>query len=513
MRIHLIGIGGIAMGNLAAMLKEAGHQVSGSDHSLYPPMSEKLADWGIEVYPFSAGNLKNADLSIVGNVISRGNPEVEYILNQNLPRLSMPQALSTFFLKDRQPIVVAGTHGKTTISFLLDHILQTAGKKAGLFAGGIRKDGMAGFRIGDAPYFVIEGDEYDSAFFDKGAKFLHYNPRYLILTSIEHDHADIYADEESYQRPFSYLLRLIPSQGLIVACADSKAVRNMLRSYHLAPVEWYAEQKESKQKKGKQKESEYRENKQKEGEQQERWEGRRRESSAKSAKTVSLNSSSSGRRQVVFPYVGAVEPFSLSGRHNRLNAFATVLLAKHLQIPADTIREALISFPGVLRRQQTRLTLNHFASGYRLSFIEDFAHHPTAVAATLQAVREDYPGRQLHLLFEPRSASSHNKRFQEDYFNAFRKADHIYLTDLFQPDRMPTSRRLKVRAIAESLNQGRSKNNPKARYASNPQKLLQQVQKNFRPSPKGDVLLALSNGNFGGIYSELELFLKEYPFL
>ncbi|MEQ9367168.1 MAG: Mur ligase domain-containing protein, partial [Leptospirales bacterium] len=222
MHIHLTGVGGVAMGNLAAMLKQSGHSVTGSDGPLYPPMSDKLRDWGIPVRAFDERNIRSkdggdVDLVVIGNAISRGNAEVEYVLNERVPYMSMSAALSEFYLKDKEVIVVAGTHGKTTTTFLIDHLLSAGGVSPGLFAGGVRGDGMDGWRVSpESPYFVIEGDEYDTAFFDKSAKFLHYRPRYLVVTSIEFDHADIYENERLYRRSFERLLRLVPSAGLVV---------------------------------------------------------------------------------------------------------------------------------------------------------------------------------------------------------------------------------------------------------------------------------------------------------
>ncbi|MCE9499240.1 MAG: UDP-N-acetylmuramate--alanine ligase, partial [Leptospira sp.] len=216
MKIFLIGIGGIAMGNLAYMLKSIGHDVSGSDENLYPPMSTKLDEWGLNPkIGYNAENVRSSDLVIIGNAISRGNPELEEVLNTGMEYMSMPQAIGHFFLKKKKVIVIAGTHGKTTTTFLLHHLLKETGFSPGLFVGGIRKDGLPGFEIGQGEYFVIEGDEYDSAFFDKSSKFLHYKPYYLILTSLDFDHADIFPDLESIKVMFRRVLNLVPSKGKV----------------------------------------------------------------------------------------------------------------------------------------------------------------------------------------------------------------------------------------------------------------------------------------------------------
>ena len=515
MRIHFLGIGGIAMGNLAAMLKQQGHQVSGSDHQLYPPMSDKLQKRGIPVENFSAKNLKGADLCIVGNVISRGNAELESLLNQPaLNYMSMPQALWKFFLKEKLVIACVGTHGKTTSSFLLDHILDAAGLQSSLFAGGVRGDGMEGFRLAKGEYFVIEGDEYDSAFFDKGPKFLHYRPRYLLLNSVEYDHADIYPDPESYALAFQRLLQLLPEQGLVVACKSNVGVRRLLRNYKLAPIQYYDSFK-------------------------------RRSQKTALRLTGAKTKGGAAKKKYDLSFIAELDNFALKGEHNRNNALGAALLALHLGLSLSTIQKALQSFPGVLRRQQVRFqsqkrsanisagsagtgsAANSRASNRNaaasLIFIEDFAHHPGALAASLAAMRENYPRHRLHVLFEPRSATSHRKIYQAEYTQHFAKADRVYLCEVFNLKKVSAQERLDVRSMVKTLNhiarrqrgrdhkKDRSKIkasfSPLAFYGKDPQSLLELFQKNFRASPQGDLVLALSNGSFGGIYTQIEKFL------
>lgn len=464
MKIHLTGVGGVAMGNLAAMLKRTGHTVTGSDSALYPPMSEKLKDWGIEAFRFDEKNLEDADLVVIGNVISRGNPEVEAVLNRKIPYMSMSAALKEFFLKGKDVIVVAGTHGKTTTTFLIDHILATAGKAPGLFAGGLRSDGMNGFRVSDSPYFVIEGDEYDTAFFDKASKFLHYLPRYLVLTSVEFDHADIFHDFREYSLSFQRLLRLIPSEGLVIGCADNEGVKNVLKDHQLSPVEWY---------------------------------------SRAAAKGVS--SFVRKGALVEFPYAGTVEELPLIGDHNISNALAAVLLARRLGISADSVRMALRTFPGVLRRQQVRAQKRVGESEVRL--IEDFAHHPTAVKETILAVRQAYPGFRIHALFEPRSATSHRSVFQAEYARALASSDSVYITDVYDRKKVDASSLLNVKKIVADISK-RKGGKTEAFFAKDPQALLAMFRKKFRPSKKGDIILIMSNGAFGGIYPELDTFVR-----
>ena len=483
MRIHLIGVGGVAMGNLAAMLRQSGHTVTGSDHELYPPMSDRLREWGIEALPFDARNLDRADLIVLGNAISRGNAELEHLLANSLPCLSMPAALYEFFLKRKNVIVVAGTHGKTTTTFLIDHILATAGHAPGLFVGGVRADGHAGFRVSDSPFFVVEGDEYDSAIFDKGPKFLHYRPRYLVLTSVEFDHADIYSDLEHYKRSFRHLVRTIPGNGMIAADLSDEGVRSVLSGYSLAPVEWYCDASRAEEFRG----------------------GLERSGTPSS----SIATFERNGRRVDFSFPGTVEPFALLGAHNTANALGAALVARAAGTPPRRVAEALESFPGVLRRQQIRVDLAA-ADGYgAVTLIEDFAHHPTAVSATIEAVREAYPGRRLHALFEPRSASSHRNVFQERYADAFDRADAVYLTDIHNPGKVAAGERLDVPALCRAIESQESGAGRKSvTYAGDPAELLGRFRAAFERSSAGDVVLAMSNGAFGGIYPELEAFLR-----
>jgi UDP-N-acetylmuramate: L-alanyl-gamma-D-glutamyl-meso-diaminopimelate ligase len=467
LRIHLIGVGGVAMGNLAAMLRHIGHSVSGSDVPLYPPMSDRLAEWGIEILPFDARNVKGADLCIVGNAISRGNVEVEEILNSGIDYTSMSAALSRFFLKGRRVIVVAGTHGKTTTTFLTDHLISVVDRPPGLFAGGVRGDGMNGWRVSDSDLFVIEGDEYDTAFFDKHSKFLHYRPRHLILTSVEFDHADIFKDLDDYETAFRRLLRLIPSNGSVVACADYPAVVRILDGYALAPVRLYC--------------------------------------SDSSAGHASIRRE--GNR-VDFGDFGVCERFPLIGDHNALNALAAVTVLRDIGFDPRKLVDALPSFPGVLRRQQIRVDRERCGpAGASITVIEDFAHHPTAVQKTLEAVRRAYPGRKIHALFEPRSASSHRSIFQSEYGGAFGDADSVYMTDVFNPGKVHDEIRLNVRAVLEEIRSRRSTLSGatiETHFAEGPERLFDLFAEKFRPNAAGDAIVIMSNGSFGGIYEKMD---------
>lgn len=457
MRVHITGVGGVAMGNLAAMLKSQGHRVSGSDKDLYPPMSDRLREWKIDAMPFNAKNVSDADLCIIGNVISRGNAEVEEILNRGLPYMSLPQALYEFFLKKRRVIVAAGTHGKTTTTFLMHHILSSCGIRAGLFAGGVRADGMDGFALPESDVFVIEGDEYDSAFFDKGSKFLHYRPRYLILNAVEFDHADIFQSFEDYALSFRRLLRMIPGNGLVAANHDDAGVRDVLKNYSFSAVEWFG----SRKKKG-----------------------------------VFSFKRSGGRLQL--DGLGSTDQFPLIGDYNARNALAASRVALALGLSPARILKAMESFPGVLRRQQVRVNRTDLP----LTLIEDFAHHPTAVLQTIQAARQSFPGRQVHVFLEPRSATSHRNIFQKEYAAALCRADAVYMCDVHNPRKVAASERLNVRKVLADARLLRRQ--LRVFFGKEPADLVSAFRSQFVPARKGDVILLLSNGAFGGIYMQME---------
>ncbi|MBI3394472.1 MAG: UDP-N-acetylmuramate--alanine ligase [Spirochaetia bacterium] len=370
--------------------------------------------------------------------------------------------------------MVSGTHGKTTTTFLIDHVLSAAGKKPGLFAGGVRADGMDGFRLSDSPYFIIEGDEYDTAFFDKSPKFVHYRPKVLVLTSVEYDHADIFPDLKSYRQAFERLLQLIPSQGIVVACREDKGVREILKEYKHSPVDWYDK------------------------------------------KCFRRDGDS-----VDFDLAKRIHRFPLPGDHNALNACAAIRVAHHLGVSAEKIRFALGGFPGVLRRQQLRLEVQvpiherAKKTGGRVfapaALVEDFAHHPTAVRETIAAVAQRYPGRRITAMFEPRSASSHRELFRKDYTSAFKLADDVILCDVFNKKKVAKPELMDVKRIARDLaamkKAGRSPKG-KAQYAADPKAAFNLFRKSFKPSPQGDVILMMSNGAFGGIYSTMDDYLK-----
>jgi UDP-N-acetylmuramate: L-alanyl-gamma-D-glutamyl-meso-diaminopimelate ligase len=454
MKIFLVGIGGIAMGNLARMLQEIGHEVSGSDENLYPPMSDQLVNWGLSPKKgFSAENVKGQDLVIIGNAISRGNPEVEEILNSGIPYISMPEAISQFFLKGKKVIVVAGTHGKTTTTFLIHYILKEIGLAPGLFVGGIRKDGFPGFEVGKGDWFVIEGDEYDSAFFDKGSKFLHYKPYYLALTALDYDHADIFSDLEAIRVQFRRLLNLVPGLGRVFFWKGSKELQSLLKGFTYSPSEAYE----------------------------------------------------LGNRDSILAYKKGVLEWrsdklkirpKLLGIHNYRNAEVALRIALSISPELkEKIQEAFLTFPGVKRRQEIRYEDNHTV------VIEDFAHHPVAIQETVRAIADAYPGFQVISLFEPRSATSHRNVFQKDFAKSFMGSALVMVTEVYNTKKVSKDSKLDVKKLcSKTLSLSRAL----GVYCKNPKDLLGKLKKMILAfKDEKVVILAMSNGAFGGIYPDL----------
>lgn len=460
MKIFLIGIGGIAMGNLAKMLSDLGHEVSGSDENLYPPMSEKLKEWGLSTYTgFDPKHLKGIDLVIVGNAISRGNPQVEEMLSRGMDYMSMPQAISHFLLKGKKVIVIAGTHGKTTTTFLVHHILKEAGLSPGLFVGGIRQDGHAGFEIGKGEYFVIEGDEYDSAFFDKGSKFLHYRPFYLGLTALDFDHADIFPNLESIQIMFARLLRLVPKNGKVFYYKKAKALEEICKNFPYTRIESFTlGDKDS---------------------------------------LLTLN-----KNQPVLQETKTPIQTKLIGKHNFRNIELALRITKEiLGKKFSKAIQALATFPGVKRRQEVLYQSENSI------LIEDFAHHPVAIQETIQAVKMAYPNYKIISLFEPRSATSHRNVFQKEFSYCFTGSEVAFITEVFNLNKVSKQERLNVKQLVKEI-----PNNAKissAVYSKTPQELPRLLETYLKKNPlKKIIVLAMSNGAFGGIYPNLIELLK-----
>ena len=468
--IHLIGICGTAMASLAGMLKQKGFQVTGSDAAAYPPMSDFLSGLGIPVaQPFDAKNLEpRPDLVVIGNAISRGNVELEYVLDQRIPFCSLPQLLHDEFLKGKEVLVVAGTHGKTTTTSMLAWIFHSAGLDPSFLIGGIAENFGSSFRLGTGKYFILEGDEYDTAFFDKGPKFLHYFPDAIILTSVEFDHADIYKDLDAVETAFRRLVNLIPRRGRILAFdgvvgehTDSPSLERCL-SKAFCPVERYGAGPLAN------------------------WKVTNlRLDPGRTTWTIEHN----GERWAEFE-------FALAGEYNVWNATAAAGMASSCGIPVDTIAAALRSFKSVKRRLEVK------AQVHGITIIDDFAHHPTAIAGTLKALRARYPGSRLWAILEPRSNTLRRRVLQSDLARSLAQADQIVVANVFRSEAVPKNERLELPALASEIQQ----NGRPARLLADADAIVQTIAPELR---RGDVVAILSNGGFGGIYEKLPARLKQ----
>ena len=455
--IHLIGICGTAMASLAGMLKQRGHQVTGSDVAAYPPMSDFLSSLNIPVaQPFSEKNLEpRPDLVIVGNAISRGNVELEYVLDQRLVYQSMAQVLHDEFLVDRERLVVAGTHGKTTTSSLSAWMFTEGLRAPGFLIGGIPENFGSSFALGEGREFIIEGDEYDTAFFDKGPKFLHYFPDAVILTSVEFDHADIYRDLDEVKTAFKRLVNLVPRRGLLIAWDGHPNVDECV-SRSFCRVERYGFGEKSA------------------------W----RISDAEYVDEIT-------RWKVSRDGVPWAEFEShLAGEYNVLNATAAAAMAANYGIPVDVIAKALRSFRSVKRRLEVK------AEVYGVTIIDDFAHHPTAIGGTLKALRTRYRGRRLWAILEPRSNTLRGKVFEVELARSLALADQIVLAGVFKSDAIPQAERLDGERVIARL---RAEGKP-ARLLPSADAIVETIAAELR---EGDVVAILSNGGFGGIYEKL----------
>ncbi len=461
--IHLIGICGTAMASLAGMLKERGFRVTGSDAAAYPPMSDFLASLGIPVaQPFDAMNLQpRPDLVIVGNAISRGNVELEHVLNERIAFSSLPQILHEEFLRGKEVLVVAGTHGKTTTTSMLSWIFHLAGLDPSFLIGGIAENFGSSFALGSGKHFILEGDEYDTAFFDKGPKFLHYFPDRVVLTSVEFDHADIYKDLNAVETAFKRLVNLVPGRGSIVALDSGESVERCIAKA-FCPVERYGLQAKAQ------------------------WRiVNLRFEPARTSWTVMKN----GEAWADFN-------FALAGEYNVCNATAAAAMAAGCGIPKEKIQDALKTFKSVKRRLEVKAQVNG------ITIIDDFAHHPTAIAGTLTALRARYAGSRLWVILEPRSNTLRRNVFQHELVNSLALADEVVVAGVFKSDAIPAGERLDLMAVGADLEQ-RGK---RARIISGVEGILQVVAPELRA---GDVVAILSNGGFDGIYQKLPARLKE----
>jgi UDP-N-acetylmuramate: L-alanyl-gamma-D-glutamyl-meso-diaminopimelate ligase len=458
--IYCLAVGGTGMAPLACLLQEQGHRVRGTDGPLYPPMSTLLEHAGIHPHVgYDASHLEpRPDLVVVGNAIHHDNPEAVAAERLGLPLASMPQALARFCLADRRPLVVAGTHGKTTTTAMAAWVYTACGKDPGYLIGGVPRDLPASFRGGSGERFVVEGDEYNAAYFDRGPKFLHYRPETLVLTSAEYDHADLYPTPEALWEAYARLLRLLPPHGLLVACGDDPKVRELaalagcrVLFYGLEPPAAPASNTELHPL----------------GE----------IAAAAEASRFRVHDAEAGEVEIELP---------LAGGHNVANALAVWAAARRDGLPAAAVAAALGSFHGVKRR------LEELAAGRGVSVVDDFAHHPTAVAKTLAALRQRYPGRRLVALFEPRSLTAGRRFFFAPYREAFAAADRVLFAPTFHQGRLAPAERLDFGELAAAL----TADGVPTDLCADTGDVLRRALAGTRP---GDVLVTMSSGSFEGL--------------
>jgi len=443
--IHLIAVCGTGMGSLAGLLREKGFHVTGSDQNVYPPMSTELESLGIQLFQgYSPDNLnKRPDLVIVGNAVSKTNPEVLAVLEQGISYCSMPEALSRFFITGKKSIVISGTHGKTTTTALLSHILKEVGTDPSYLIGGILQGGEKNYRLGNGDYFVIEGDEYDTAFFDKGPKFLHYQPFISVMTSLEFDHADIYRDLEHLTDSFRKLIHKTSPEGTIYACSSYKTLQDLCAEIGLIE---------------KRKLFFYGKNSSDFWQLKNIWD--------ENGRTYFEVHSSKGSWTL---------DVALPGEHNAFNSILAFAVCVDLGLDPLKVKAALASFRGVKRRQEIRAEIGN------IIVMDDFAHHPTAVKETIAAVKKRYPAHKLWAVFEPRSNSSKRDIFQKDYARAEKVAD---------------GKILNIAKLTEDL----LSQNLKARHLSGVESIVHDLVKRVQGPA---VVLVMSNGGFGGIHEKL----------
>ncbi|MFM6927644.1 MAG: UDP-N-acetylmuramate:L-alanyl-gamma-D-glutamyl-meso-diaminopimelate ligase [Bdellovibrio sp.] len=456
--IHLMGICGTAMASLAGLLKDRGFKITGSDMNPYPPMSTQLESLGISIQKgYKKENLHpTPDFVIVGNVISANNEEAQELLKLGVPYTSLPKAMGEFIIENRESVVISGTHGKTTTTSMMAWVAEEAGKKPGFLIGGIPKNFSQSFKNPEGNLFIIEGDEYDTAFFDKVPKFVHYRPKHAILTSVEFDHADIYKDLQAVKDSFAKLMHLIPENGTLLACAEDANVMEL-----------------------------------------------RKLCKAKNSFTYGFKDNADFRAKVLFQnekgigfevhYKGEIlGPYNMqiTGDYNILNATAVVAMSKCLGFSENRIQIALESFEGVKRRQEILGEPNG------ILVIEDFAHHPTAVRETVKGIQKKYPNRKVFSIFEPRSATSRRKVFQQDYVAAFKGSHEVMLAKAFDQSKIDEENRFSSHELIADL----KASGVTAEDFDGADQIVAALKSRAK---RGDVILIMSNGGFDGIYTKL----------
>lgn len=450
--IHFLGICGTAMGAVAAAMREQGYVVTGSDERVYPPMSTFLQEKGIQLREgYRAENIPdNADLIVVGNAISRGNPEVEAVLNRKLSYLSLPETLKLFFLRGKHNLVVTGTHGKTTTTSLLTWILKKAGLDPAYMIGGIAKNFSQGCSLHDSKYVVLEGDEYDTAFFDKRSKFLHYLPEMVIVNNIEFDHADIFPDLDAIKLSFKRLLNIAPSEGMVLINADDPNCTEVARDCRAPLVEVGFSP-----------------------------------NAARQIRDVSYDAQGSA-----FTLLDTRFELPMAGEYNVRNAAMAISAAHFYGVPMETIRAAVASFEGVKRRQEVR------GETRGITIIDDFGHHPTAIRQTLRGLRHQYPGRRIWALFEPRSNTTRRAVLQKPLTDAFEDADGVILAQVARLEQLAEADRLNPQKVVSDLvAMGKT-----AFYEPGVNEIIARL----KPLTQDlDVVVIFSNGGFDNIHKRL----------
>ena len=451
-KFHFLGICGTAMGAVAAELHERGFRVTGSDEKIYPPISTFLEDKGIAVKEgFHPENIPDdVDVVVVGNAMKRGNPEVEAVLNRKLFYLSLPEVLKNYFLRGRHNLVVTGTHGKTTTTALLTWILEKTGRKPGYLIGGIPKNLGQGARLNDSKYFVIEGDEYDTAFFDKRSKFVHYLPELVIVNNIEFDHADIFRDLDDVKLSFKRLLNIVPENGMVLLNGDDPNCVEVAKDCRAQMLE-VGFSKNCAQ---------------------------RIRDAAYSPGTSRFKL---GEDNYELPMVG---------EFNVRNAAMAVSAARFYDVPKAKIDNALKSFAGTARRQEVR------GEARGVTVIDDFGHHPTAIEQTLQGLRHRFPGHRLWAIFEPRSNTTRRAVFQKQLPEALQLADGVFVAQVARLEQIPEEQRLNPTAVVKAIaDSGRP-----AFYESNADSIVERITPMLQPK---DVVVVFSNGGFDNIHEKL----------
>jgi UDP-N-acetylmuramate: L-alanyl-gamma-D-glutamyl-meso-diaminopimelate ligase len=429
--MHFVGICGTAMASVAALCRELGHTVTGSDENVYPPMSTFLESRGIRILSgFHESNLDHhPDLIVIGNAMKRGNPEVERALDERLNMCSLPELVRDRFLRGKHSVVIAGTHGKTTTTSLLAWVMETAGFLPGFLIGGIPNNFGCGARVGTGKHFIIEGDEYDTAFFDKRSKFVHYQPDTVVLNNIEFDHADIFQNLTSVKRAFRQLVALVPRRGVIIANGEDATVREVIAGAYC---------------------------------------------------------------RVRFFTKADAAGFALpmAGEHNQYNAAAAAVCAMELGLTREQIQGGFSSFTGIKRRMEVRGEVGG------VTVLDDFAHHPTAIAETILAIRQKYPERRLWALFEPRSNTTRRNIFQRELGESLSLADGVFISRVDRLQELKESERLNPEEIIERL-RGCGK---MAEYSANADEIVNRLVPNLHEQ---DVVAVFSNGKFDGIHDKL----------